>query len=85
MDLVTLRQEIDRIDEQLWEIISQRMVVARQMGDWKRIHNEPIVQIKRFQQVLDNCLREGQYKGLSEELIREVMEAIHKESIRVQS
>lgn len=85
MDLVTLRKEIDRLDKQLWEVIAQRVAVAHEIGEWKKAHDEPVVQAERFQQVLDNCLREGKAKGLSEELIREVMEAIHKESIRVES
>ena len=84
-DLSSLRAEIDQLDEQLWEIIAQRVDVAREIGEWKRAHGEQIVQAERWQQVIEHCLAQGKQYGLSEELIREVMEALHKESVRVES
>ena len=84
-DLSSLRSEIDQLDEQLWEIIGKRVDVARQIGDWKRVHGAPVLQPARYQQVLDQALVWGTEKGLSEDVIREVMEALHKESVRVES
>ena len=84
-NLSSLRAEIDQLDEQLWEIIAQRVDVAREIGEWKRAHGEQIVQAERWQQVIEHCLAQGKQYGLSEELIREVMEALHKESVRVES
>ena len=84
-DLSSLRAEIDQLDKQLWEIIAQRMDIAREIGEIKRTHNEPIVQTQRYQQVLDQCLQCAREKGISEDTVREVMEALHKESVRVQS
>ena len=84
-DLASLRHEIDQLDEQLWEIIGRRVDVARQIGDWKRAHGAPVLQPARYQQVLDQALVWGTEKGLSEDVIREVMEALHKESVRVES
>ncbi len=84
-ELSSLRAEIDQLDEQLWEIIAQRVDVAREIGEWKRAHGEQIVQAERWQQVIEHCLTQGKQYGLSEELIREVMEALHKESVRVES
>ena len=84
-DLASLRAEIDQLDEQLWEIIGKRVDVARQIGEWKHQHDEPIVQTQRYQEVLKHCRQVGTQYGLSEELIREVMEALHKESVRVES
>ena len=84
-ELSSLRAEIDQLDEQLWEIIAQRVDVAREIGEWKRAHGEQIVQAERWQQVIEHGLAQGKQYGLSEELIREVMEALHKESVRVES
>ena len=84
-ELASLRHEIDQLDEQLWEIIGKRVDVARQIGDWKRVHGAPVLQPARYQQVLDQALVWGTEKGLSEDGIREVMEALHKESVRVES
>ena len=84
-DLASLRAEIDQLDEQLWAIIGKRADVARQIGEWKLEHDEPIVQAQRYQQVLEHCHRVGQQYGLTQTVIHEVMEALHKESIRVES
>lgn len=84
-DLESLRAEIDQLDEQLWEIIAQRISTAQEIGEWKRAHGEQVLQPERYQQVLDRCLAQGKQHSLSEALIREVMESLHKESVRIQS
>ena len=84
-DLTSLRTEIDQLDKQLWEIIGKRVDVARAIGEWKRTHGEDILQPQRYQQVVENCIATGQQYGLSEKIVREVMEIIHNESVRVES
>ena len=83
--LSSLRTKIDQLDEQLWDIIAQRVHVAREIGEWKRANGEQVLQPERYQQVLNQCLELGKQQGLSETLIREVMDALHKESVRVES
>ena len=39
-DLSSLRAEIDHLDKHLWEIIAQRMDIAREIGEWKHTHGE---------------------------------------------
>ena len=84
-DLESLRAEIDQLDKQLWEIVGKRVDIARAIGEWKRTHGEQVLQPQRYQQVLDQCLRWGREKGINEETVREVMDALHKESVRVES
>ena len=84
-DLSSLRAEIDQLDKHLWEIIAQRMDIAREIGEWKHTHGEPVLQSNRYQQVLDQCLQCAREKGISEDTVREVRDALHKESVRVQS
>ena len=84
-DLASLREEIDQLDEQLWEIVGKRTDVVRQIGEWKRLHGEPVLQPERWQQVLRHCQVLAERHGLSEALVHEVMEAIHKESVRIES
>ena len=84
-ELSSLRTKFDQVDTQLWDIITQRVNTAREIGEWKRANGEQVLQPERYQQVLNQCLELGKQQGLSETLIREVMEALHKESVRVQS
>ena len=84
-DLASLREEIDQLDERLWEIIGQRADVVRQIGEWKRLHGEQVVQPGRWQEVLQHCQSVANQYGLSETVVQEVMEAIHNESVRIES
>ena len=84
-DLASLREEIDQLDEQLWEVIGKRADVVRQIGEWKRLHGEQIVQPERWQEVLQHCQSVADRHGLSETMVQEVMEAIHNESVRIES
>ena len=84
-ELTSLRNEIDLLDQQLWDIIAQRVDIARKIGEWKHTHGQQVLQPERYQQVLNQCLTRGKQHGLSETLIHEVMAALHKESVRVES
>ena len=84
-DLASLREEIDQLDEQLWEVIGKRADVVRQIGEWKRQHGEQVVQPERWQEVLQHCHSVADKHGLSETVVHEVMEAIHNESVRIES
>ena len=84
-DLASLREEIDQLDEQLWEVIGKRADVVRQIGEWKRQYGEQVVQPERWQEVLQHCQSVADKYGLSETVVQEVMEAIHNESVRIES
>ena len=84
-DLASLREEIDQLDEQLWEVIGKRADVVRQIGEWKRQHGEQVIQPERWQEVLQHCQSVADRHGLSETVVQEVMEAIHNESVRIES
>lgn len=83
-NLTELRKEIDAVDEQLLLLISQRVGIAREIGQWKREHDEPVIQAQRYQEVLNHYMELGASKGLSEDLVRAIFEALHKESVRVE-
>ena len=84
-DLASLREEIDQLDEQLWEVVGKRADVVRQIGEWKHLHGEQVVQPERWQEVLQHCQSIADQYGLSETVVQEVMEAIHNESVRIES
>ena len=84
-DLASLREEIDQLDEQLWEVVGKRADVVRQIGEWKRQHGEQVIQPERWQEVLQHCQSVADKHGLSETVVQEVMEAIHNESVRIES
>ena len=84
MSLTSLREQIDAIDDQLWQLILQRMELSRQVGEVKRQENMPIRQPNRFDELLQRRLRWAEQNGLSQEVVFAVCHALHEESVKVQ-
>lgn len=82
--LSLLRQQIDRIDNELLEILARRMEVSRQIGLYKKEHTMPVVQAGRYNDVLDSRINAGTLMGMSPEFLKTVLLAIHDESVRQQ-
>lgn len=82
--LALMRQEIDEIDHMLLDLLSKRMHVSREIGDYKKAHNMPILQTKRYDFIMnDRVSHAGQLK-LSPDFIAKTFEAIHEESVKQQ-
>ena len=78
------RAVIDSLDKQLFEILGTRERVVREIGIYKAKNNIPPLQAARFQQVLDKGIAAGNREGLSAEFCTELLNAIHKESLRIE-
>ena len=79
-----LRKDIDLIDEELIHVLSSRMKVAREIGQYKKDHNLTILQSDRWMEVLEKKKKKANNNHLSEEFITKVIKAIHDESISQQ-
>lgn len=79
-----LRTQIDEFDAKLLEVLGSRMKIADQIGSLKKEKNVAILQNKRWQEILDKMINDGNHKGLSEEFIIQLFKAIHQESINHQ-
>ena len=78
MELQELRQEIDRVDDELVRIYVERMELIRQVGDWKRMHGTAVRDAKRERELLD---RVGEKAGKTyEREVRELYEFIMSQS-----
>jgi chorismate mutase len=83
--LEALRSEIDRLDQELMNILEDRMKVAAGIGQCKKENGVTILQPARWDQIISKYLQVGQSKGFSEEFIRKLFMAIHQESINTQT
>lgn len=79
------REKIDSIDNQLIELLSQRMNIIKHIGKYKRDKNISIFQLRRWEQILKTRNLLGKELGLSEEFIKKILQIVHKESISLQS
>jgi chorismate mutase len=80
-----LREQINHIDDELMQLISQRMSIAEKIGEYKKNNNVTIFQQSRWNEVLEKALVKASKVGLSEEFITRYMDAIHMESINRQN
>ncbi|MFZ5552463.1 MAG: chorismate mutase [Bacteroidota bacterium] len=83
--LEELRAEIDKIDEAIVQYISTRMDVAEKIGEYKRDNNVTILQLKRWEEILNTRSSLGKVLGLSDDFLKKYLELIHKESIKRQT
>ncbi len=79
-----LRGQIDMFDDQLIDLMEQRMHVAQTIGSFKKDNNITILQNHRWEEIIRKVIAKGQSKGLSEEFIDQLFKAIHQESINHQ-
>ncbi|MTI33333.1 chorismate mutase [Xanthovirga aplysinae] len=83
-ELTDLRQQINHIDEELIELISNRMKVAASIGHYKKQNNLNVVQNDRWHEVLDRVIKRGEKGGLRKDFVEKYLTIIHEESINHQ-
>lgn len=79
------RKMIDSLDGKIIETIGEREKLVKEIGLYKAIHHIPPLQASRFQDVLKGSIVAGKQQQLSEEFITELMNAIHKESLKIEN
>ncbi len=82
--LEKLRQQINHLDDELMQILSQRMKIAEQIGLYKKENNITILQTNRWNEILERAFVKGDRIGLSKEFITKYFDAVHMESINHQ-
>jgi chorismate mutase len=83
--LEKLRQQINHLDDELMQILGQRMKIADQIGKYKKENNITILQTNRWNQILERAFTKGEKLGLSKEFITKYFDAVHMESINHQN
>ena len=82
--LEKLRQRINQLDDEVLHLLSNRMKLAEQIGQYKRDNNITILQTKRWNEVLERVCKNGAKMGLSPDFVKQYFDAIHMESIKHQ-
>jgi len=80
-----LRAKIDRIDDSLVELLAQRMNISEEIGLYKKQNKVTILQLQRWQEILERNLKSGNTLNLSEKFITSLYHSIHEESIDKQT
>jgi chorismate mutase len=83
--LDTLREQINHVDDELFQLLAQRMKIADQIGEYKKNNNVTILQTNRWNQILERAFQKSDKLGLSREFITKYLDAVHMESINRQT
>lgn len=80
-----IRSQVGALDDQLFELLSQRMSLSEDVGILKRQNNITILQHEHWRSIINARLNSSDEYGLTKKFIRSLMDAIHQESIRRQT
>lgn len=83
--LEKLRQQINHLDDELMQILGQRMRIADKIGQYKKENSITILQTNRWNEILERAFKKGEKLGLSKEFITKYFDAVHMESISHQN
>jgi len=82
--LEKLRQQINNLDDEMLQILAQRMKIADQIGQYKKDNNITILQPGRWQEIIEKTATRGDKLGLSKDFLNKYLDAVHLESINHQ-
>ncbi|WP_424962774.1 chorismate mutase [Ekhidna sp.] len=76
-----LRRQIDMVDDDLLELLGNRMKIAEEIGEVKKEKGVTILQTNRWEEIIEKASAKGKLQGLSERFMIRYLNAIHQESI----
>jgi 3-deoxy-7-phosphoheptulonate synthase len=79
--LQALRKQMDGIDDDLVRLLGERMKVAEEIGLVKKEKGIMILQVKRWEEIIDRVTKLGGLQDLSKNFLERYLNAIHQESI----
>lgn len=83
--LEQFRNRIDSIDQQMIELLGQRMRIVEEIGEFKKKNNVSVFQLRRWENILKSRIDCGRKLGLEEDYIKNLLQLVHNESIRKQA
>ena len=80
-----LRTKISILDDRLFELLGARMELSEEVGQLKRENNITILQQEHWKKIIEaRIASRGEFR-LTQQFVRQLMDAIHQESIRHQT
>jgi chorismate mutase-like protein len=83
-DLEGLRRQIDRVDDQLIELLARRFELCRTVAQHKRALGIPAVLPDRIEEVKARCGRQAENRAVSADFVRALYTMIIEEACRIE-
>jgi len=79
--LEQLRDTIDDIDEEIINLLANRMLLVKDIGEYKKENSMTIYQARRWNEIINRSLKQAKKTNLSSEFILKYLHTVHDESI----
>ncbi len=83
-DISSLRDKINKVDEGLIKLLSQRRTLSKEIIRTKEILNNPVRDQKRESELLNRLIKIGKKEGLDSHFISKIFFEIVEDSVRLQ-
>jgi chorismate mutase len=83
--LTELRELINKTDDEILQLMSERMAIAEEIGMYKKENNVTVFQIKRWEELLKKRIAKGRNIDLNIDFVKQLFMLIHEECIRIQT
>jgi len=80
-----LRNQIDKIDDLIFQKMSERMKVVDKIGNYKKDNGITILQVNRWDEILQKRTAYAKALNLNTDFAEKLLELMHSESIRKQT
>lgn len=80
-----IRAKVGDLDDRLFDLLSKRMQFSDIVGQLKRENNITILQQEHWNSIINRRLEKSGDYNLTRNFVRQIMDAIHQESIRHQT
>jgi chorismate mutase len=79
------RNQINKIDAEIIHLLAQRMKFIHKIANLKKENEVTILQLRRWNEILQNCMRQAEQLGLNYEFLYQLFDLIHNEAITQQA
>ncbi|MHC4559892.1 MAG: chorismate mutase [Planctomycetota bacterium] len=79
-----MRAEISQVDSQIIQDLAERMRWVEEIGKLKQKHNISVLQISRWENLLQDHMSRAKQFGLDTEFIKAIFELIHAQAVKRQ-
>jgi len=84
-ELEWLREQLNSIDQQMVELLAQRMSIVEEIAKVKIKQNLSVFQLRRWQKVIEMNTKLGKKLGLDKDFLIKLISLIHYESVKKQT
>jgi len=74
-----------QLDDEIMQKMSNRMKISEKIGQYKKDNNVTILQVNRWEEIIQTRVSLGKAMGLDEGFTRDLLRLVHHESIQVQT